>query len=217
MKSALKAPMDVNRHGRMQHRSPAGASLCQEVAMDPKLIAIIIAVAVIVVLIIAWMVIRRQRTAKLRTHFGAEYERTVREVGPQRAESDLLEREKRVKRFSLRPLTAEERERFVNEWRDVQSRFVDDPRGAVSDADVLLDRLMQARGYPKSEFEQRAADVSVGHPRAVDSYRAAHQIALRQRQGQANTEDLRNAVIYYRSLFDDLLETTSTKLKTEVA
>ena len=185
--------------------------------MDPKLIAAVIAVAVIVVLIIAWLVTRKQRTAKLRTRFGPEYDRVVREKGPQKAESTLLEREKRVQRFSLRQLTAEERERFVTEWRGVQSRFVDDPGGAVSAADALLDRLMQARGYPKSDFEQRAADISVGHPGAVDNYRAAHQIALRQREGQATTEDLRNAVIYYRSLFDDLLETTLGKHKMEVA
>jgi FtsZ-interacting cell division protein ZipA len=184
--------------------------------MDPKLMAVI-GVAAIVILLIVWWAIRKQRTAKLRTRFGSEYDRVLREKGPQRAESALLEREKRVQRFSRRPLTAEERERFVTEWRDVQSRFVDDPRGAVSEADLLLDRLMQARGYPKSDFEQRAADVSVGHPRAVDSYRAAHEIALREHQGQASTEDLRNAVIHYRSLFDDLLETTSAKPKREVA
>jgi hypothetical protein len=184
--------------------------------MDPKLIAVVV-VAVIVVLLLAWVVMRKQRTEKLRTRFGPEYERAVREKGPQQAELALLEREKRVQRFSLRQLTADEREQFVTEWRGVQSRFVDDPRGAVSAADALLDRLMQARGYPQSDFEQRAADVSVGHPRAVDNYRAAHRIALRQQQGEASTEDLRNAVIYYRSLFDDLLETTPGKHKLEVA
>jgi len=107
----------------------------------------------------------------------------------------------------MRNLTAEERERFVTEWRLVQARFVDDPKGAVTDADDLVARLMQSRGYPMSDFEQRAADISVDHPRVVDNYRAAHQIALRQRQGQATTEDLRNAIIYYRSLFDELLQT----------
>jgi FtsZ-interacting cell division protein ZipA len=184
--------------------------------MDPKLIAVIV-VAAIVILLFAWWAIRKQRTAKLRTRFGSEYDRVMRENGPQGAETVLLEREKRVQRFSLRQLTAEERERFVTEWRGVQSRFVDDPRGAVTDAELLLDRLMQARGYPKCDFEQRAADLSVGHPGAVDRYRAAHEIALRQHQAQATTEDLRNAVIYYRSLFDDLLEETSAKLKREVA
>jgi hypothetical protein len=135
----------------------------------------------------------------------------VRESGPQRAEAALLDREKRVKEFPIRELSADERERFVSEWRIVQSRFVDDPRGAVAEADLLVDRLMQARGYPTTNFEQRAADISVTHPRVVDNYRAAHQIAVRHREGQASTEDLRNAIIYYRSLFDDLLETGTHK------
>ncbi len=184
--------------------------------MDPKII-IVIAVVIVVVLAIALVLIRKQRTAKLRRHFGAEYDRAAREVGTQRAESALLEREKRVEKFHLRELTAEERERFVTEWRVVQSRFVDDPEGAVSEADILVDRLMQLRGYPMSDFEQRAADISVSHPLVVDNYRAAHQIALRHRQGQANTEDLRNAMIYYRSLFEELLLTTPTIHTKEVA
>jgi hypothetical protein len=123
----------------------------------------------------------------------------------------LLEREKRVKEFPIRELKADERERFVTEWRIVQSRFVDDPQGAVAEADLLVDGLMQARGYPTTDFEQRAADISVTHPRVVDNYRAAHQIAVRHREGQASTEDLRNAIIYYRSLFDDLLQTGTKK------
>jgi FtsZ-interacting cell division protein ZipA len=178
--------------------------------MDPKLI-VAIGVAVVVVLIIAWAVSRKERTMKLRSHFGPEYDRAVRESGPQRAEAALVEREKRVKEFPLRDLKAEERERFVTEWRIVQSRFVDDPQAAVAEADLLVDRLMQARGYPTTDFEQRAADISVTHPRVVDNYRAAHQIAVRHREGQASTEDLRNAIIYYRSLFDDLLHTGTHK------
>jgi hypothetical protein len=178
--------------------------------MDPKLLALIV-VAFLVVLGIAWMVVRRQRTMNLQKRFGPEYDRTVRESGPERAESVLLEREKRVSAFSLRELTAEDRERFQTEWRMVQSRFVDDPKGAVSDADLLVDRLMQARGYPMTNFEQRTADISVSHPRVVDNYRAAHQIAVRHRQGQATTEDLRTAMIYYRSLFDDLLQVVHRK------
>ena len=178
--------------------------------MDPKLLVLIV-VAVLVVLGIAWMVVRRQRTAHLQKRFGPEYDRTVRESGPQRAETVLLEREKRVQQFSMRELTAEERERYQTEWRMVQSRFVDDPQAAVSEADLLVDRLMQDRGYPMTNFEQRAADISVSHPRVVDNYRAAHQIAVRHQQGQATTEDLRNAMIYYRSLFDELLQTMHRK------
>jgi len=184
--------------------------------MDPKLVAVIV-VAVVAVLLIVWVVVRNQRTAKLRRNFGAEYDRTVREVGSRRAETILLDREKRVEKLSIRDLSADERERFVTEWRTVQSRFVDDPRGAVSQADLLTDRLMQLRGYPVSDFEQRAADISVGHPHVVENYRAARAIALRHRQGLATTEDLRNALIYYRSLFDELLQAGSTGRKKEVA
>jgi len=182
--------------------------------------AIVIGVAVIAVLIIAWLLMRKQRTTKLRHHFGPEYDRAVQEVGTARADAMLLEREKRVEKFSIRGLAPDERERFITDWRAVQSRFVDDPEGAVSAADLLVDKVMQARGYPMSDFEQRAADISVGHPHVVANYRAAHQIALRHRERQATTEDLRQAMIYYRSLFDDLLEApTATPVthKREVA
>lgn len=124
---------------------------------------------------------------------------------------------KRVEKFPIRELAVDERERFVTEWRVVQSRFVDDPKGAVREADELVSRLMQARGYPMSDFEQRAADISVDHPRVVDNYRAAHMIALRHRKGEATTEDLRSAIIYYRSLFDELLQTKPAGEKREVA
>ena len=183
---------------------------------DAKTIAIIV-VAVIVVLLIAWAVARKKRTDALRRRFGPEYERAVREQGAGKAEAVLAQREKRVERLPIRELTMDERERFVTDWRLVQSRFVDDPQGAVADADTLVTRLMQTRGYPMSDFEQRAADISVDHPRVVDRYRAAHEIALRQRKGEATTEDLRNAVIYYRSLFDDLLGTRPIDNRREVA
>lgn len=173
--------------------------------MDPGTI-IIIAVVVVAVLIIAWFVARKRRSEALRQRFGPEYERTVREQGPARAESELLERKQRVDKFSIRELGAAERERFITEWRAVQARFVDDPKGSVGEADNLVTRVMQARGYPMSDFEQRAADISVDHPRVVDNYRAAHEIALRHRRGEATTEDMRNAIIYYRSLFEELLQ-----------
>lgn len=177
--------------------------------MDPRTeIAIVIVIAIVVVLMIAWLVVRRQRSARLRQRFGPEYDRAVREVGATRADAVLLEREKRVEKFSLRAIAPDERERFISEWRVIQSQFVDDPQGAVTAADLLVDKVMQARGYPMTDFEQRAADISVGHPHVVANYRAARLIALRHREGQATTEDLRQAMIYYRSLFDDLLETT---------
>jgi hypothetical protein len=184
--------------------------------MDPRIVLVIAAV-VIVVLILALIAVREMRTAKLKSHFGPEYERAAREVGPQRAEAVLLEREKRVEKFRIRDLSVDERERYLTEWRVVQERFVDDPQGAVIEADLLVDRLMQTRGYPVADFEQRAADLSVSHPRVVDNYRAARRIALRHREGRTTTEDLRNAIIYYRSLFDELLHTTSTRHTREVA
>lgn len=171
--------------------------------IDPK-VWILIAALVVAAIVIAWIVVRKRRTAALQNRFGPEYQRALREKGD-RAESELLERQRRVEKFSIRELSAAERERFVTDWRVVQSRFVDDPKGAVRDADELVARLMQTRGYPMTNFEQRAADISVDHPRVVDNYRAAHEIAIRHERGQATTEDLRNAIIYYRSLFDELL------------
>ena len=189
--------------------------LISAATIDSKTLAIIV-VAVVVVLLIVWAVVRKQRTTALRRRFGPEYDRTVREHGPGKAETVLTRREKRVEQMPIRELTADERERFITEWRIVQSRFVDDPREAVYQADTLVTRLMQARGYPMSDFDQRAADVSVDHPRVVDNYRAGHEIALRERKGQATTEDLRNGLIYYRSLFDELLSTGRPEIR-EVA
>jgi FtsZ-interacting cell division protein ZipA len=182
--------------------------------MDQRVTYIVIAAVVIVgLLLIGWFISRRRRTELLRDRFGPEYERAVREIGPIRAEATLLERAKRVEKFSLRQLTSDEHERFVAEWRTVQTRFVDAPREAVNQADRLVDLLMAARGYPVTDFEQRAADLSVDHPRVVENYRAAHQIALRHRRGEATTEDLRKAVLYYRSLFEDLLPAQTTTVR----
>lgn len=175
--------------------------------MNPRTVTVIVIVAIVVVLAIVWFAIRRRRTEALRRRFGPEYDRIVHEHGAQRADHILLERERRVEKFSLRRLSADEDERFVSEWRAVQAHFVDDPAGAVTEADLLVGRLMEARGYPLGDFEQRAADISVDHPRVVENYRAAHEIALRHQRGDASTEDLRNSMIYCRSLFDDLLET----------
>jgi len=184
--------------------------------MDPKLVALIV-IGIIAVLLIIWAVVRQRRTANLKKRYGPEYERIAVESGPRKAETTLLEREKRVEKFNIRPLPLDERERFITDWRNVQSRFVDDPKGAVEQADQLVDRVMRARGYPMTDFEQRAADISVTHPHVVSNYRAAHQIALRHQQGQATTEDLRQAMIYYRSLFDDLLEPAPAGPRREVA
>jgi len=130
----------------------------------------------------------------------------LKEDGSRRhAEAGLKERTERVENLNIRPLGAGDRARFVESWSRVQARFVDGPGGAVTEADQLLRDVMSTRGYPVSDFEQRAADISVDHPLVMENYRTAHAIAVRQTQGQANTEDLRQAMIHYRTLFEDLL------------
>jgi hypothetical protein len=154
-----------------------------------------------------WMALRRRRTGRLRTQFGgAEYTRAVTESGSRRrAEATLDGRAERVEGLHIRPLAAEDRARFLDSWARVQARFVDGPGGAVTDADQLLGGVMYARGYPVSDFEQRAADISVDHPTVLENYRAAHESALKQLRGQASTEDLRQAMIHYRTLFEELI------------
>ena len=177
-------------------------------AVSTTQIVIVIAVAVMVVAGIAiWLFFRKRRTERLRTQFGgAEYTRAVKEGGSRRkAEAVLDERAERVEGLHIRPLTPGDRARFVESWGRVQARFVDGPGSAVTDADQLLGDVMSTRGYPVSDFEQRAADISVDHPLVLENYRAAHQIALRQTQGQASTEDLRQAMIHYRTLFEELV------------
>ena len=171
-------------------------------------LAIVIAVVVLAVAgIVVWLLMRKHRTQRLRTRFGgAEYTRAVEEGGSRRkAEAALDGRAERVKGLHLRPLAAGDRARFVESWGRVQARFVDGPGGAVTDADQLLGDVMSTRGYPVSDFEQRAADISVDHPSVLENYRAAHQSALLQTRGQASTEDLRQAMIHYRTLFEELV------------
>ena len=178
----------------------------------PDATLIIVAVVIIAILVAAvWWYSMRQRSAKLQERFGPEYERTVAEKGDTRkAEDELTDRQKRVSKLEIKPLAADERRRFNDEWRAVQARFVDDPSAAVRDADTLVGRVMEARGYPVGDFEQRAADVSVDHPTVLEHYRAAHAVALRHAQGQASTEDLRQAMVNYRALFDELLDEQQT-------
>jgi hypothetical protein len=177
-------------------------------AVSTTQIAIVIAVAVMVVAGIAiWLFIRKRRTERLRTQFGGtEYTRAVKEGGSKRqAEAVLDKRAERVEGLHIRPLGPDDRARFVESWRKVQARFVDGPGGAVTEADQLLGDVMSTRGYPVSDFEQRAADISVDYPLVLENYRAAHEIALRQTRGQASTEELRQAMIHYRTLFEELV------------
>jgi hypothetical protein len=182
---------------------------------------VVLALVVFVALVLLVMAYERYRQGarlKLRERFGPEYERAVKEQGSQRrAEAQLASREKRVDQFNLRELGAIERERFVSQWNALQLRFVDSPRGAVAEADDLVMLLMKARGYPIGGFEQRAADLSVDHPVVVNNYRAAHVIAMRLRKGQASTEDLRNAMIHYRTLFDEMIHITPAGDRRNVA
>ena len=172
-----------------------------------SLTMVLIVVVVALLAVVAWLLVMRQRSQHLRTRFGPEYTRTVSELGDRsKAERDLERREKRVQKFSIRPLPADARDRFSEAWRQDQARFVDDPKGAVMEADRLVQDVMKARGYPVSDFEQRADDLSVDHPHLVDNYRAAREIVVRHQRGQASTEDLRQALVHYRSLFDELLE-----------
>ncbi|HZO50540.1 MAG TPA: hypothetical protein VFB26_10375 [Gaiellaceae bacterium] len=169
-------------------------------------VAVAAAVAVVAAAGAVLLQRRRARSAHLRERFGPEYVRAVAEA-PSRAaaEKELAERERRSGELDIRPLAPESRERFAQRWREVQQRFVDDPGGAVRDADRLVQAVMGERGYPTADFEQRAADLSVANPELVASYRAAHETYERQLSGKATTEELRHAVVDYRAVFDGLL------------
>jgi hypothetical protein len=187
--------------------------------MDPKLIVLVAAV-ILIIAVPAWLYMRQRRstTADLRRKFGSEYERAVREHGSKRkAEAKLADREKRLEKFTIRDLDPVERERFSKQWASVQSRFVDSPKGAVAEADDLVSSVMRTRGYPVSDFDQRAADISVDHPRVVENYRSAHEIALRVGKDAAMTDDLRTAMIHYRSLFEELVQVATIVERKEVA
>ena len=172
--------------------------------------AFIIIGGVILIAIVAIAVmssLRKHRSEKLRARFGgAEYDRALQGGESRRkAEAGLDKRTDRVESFRIQPLTAGDRARFVESWSKVQARFVDTPGGAVTEADLLLGEVMSTRGYPVSDFEQRAADLSVDYPLVLENYRSGHGIAVRQANGEANTEDLRQAMIHYRTLFDELV------------
>jgi len=156
--------------------------------------------------VIVWLVMQRQRSLRLKQRFGPEYDLTVSEFGSRtKAEAELTTREKRVARLNLVPLTAADAVRFTQAWGALQGRFIDNPKGVVAEADQLVRELMAKRGYPMGDFELRAADISVDHPGVVATYRAAQAIATRDERGEADTEELRKAVVHYRTLFDELL------------
>jgi hypothetical protein len=178
--------------------------------VDSSMLWLVIAIAIAIVVAAGlWFALRQRRTRHLQARFGPEYDRmVVAEGNPRKAEATLEARARRVEALHIRPLTASDAARFDDAWRRVQSRFVDDPRAAVTEADLLVGEVMAARGYPVGDFEQRVADISVDHPDVVVNYRAAREIAGQHARGKASTEDLRQAMVHYRALFKDLLETT---------
>jgi hypothetical protein len=169
-------------------------------------VLIVAAIVVVVLIAVGVVLMQRRRSHHLREQFGPEYERALEEKGDRRkAEAELAAREERVARLDIRPLAPATRRGFMERWSEVQARFVDDPPRALMFADALLAEVMTARGYPVKDFEQRAGDISVDHPDVVEHYRAAHDIAVRHDRGEAGTEDLRQAMIHYRALFEELV------------
>ena len=167
---------------------------------------VVIVIAVVVVVALVAVGARKRRTAMLRGHFGPEYDRAVENSEDQRAaEANLRAREKQRAQFDLQPLPEATRLGFASEWRDLQERFVDQPAQATGAADTLITRVMEARGYPMKDFDAQAELISVDHPDTVENYRFAHAVQQRAETQQASTEDLREALLRYRSLFDELL------------
>jgi hypothetical protein len=172
------------------------------------IIITVVLVLVILGAILGLVFARRRRSEQLHDQFGPEYDHTVQTLGDEKkAQTELEERQKHVKTLDIRPLSASERERYLADWTAVQSKFVDEPGQAIVAADRLIMEVMQVRAYPVSDFEQRAADISVTYPALVSNYRAAREIAVKNEQHQADTEELRQAMIHYRSLFEELLGT----------
>jgi hypothetical protein len=183
---------------------------------------IVIAAVIVIVAIIAYVVMQQRRRAELRDSFGPEYERAVaREGDVRRGESDLIARRERLDKLDIRPLSLSSRDAYTRNWEQTQARFVDDPAGALGQADALIIAVMQERGYPMDDFEQRAADISVDHPDVVQHYRSAHDVSTRvddDRDGSVgsdvsnvSTEDMRQGFVHYRALFAELLEPEGTE------
>jgi hypothetical protein len=175
--------------------------------VDWVLVAVV--AVVLVISLSAWVGYRSRRSSPLRERFGPEYDRVAADAPSRReAESELRERVGRHEQMDIEPLDSREADRYRTRWQEVQAEFVDDPAGAVSAADALIRSVMHDRGYPVEDFDTRAADLSVEHPRVVENYRAAHGIAVAHERGKADTEALRTALRHYRQLFDELVGST---------
>jgi hypothetical protein len=176
--------------------------------LDTQTLTVLAVVILALVAVGAWLMYRRkQQSDRLIQRFGPEYGRAVDQMGSRtKAEEELRAREKRVEKLKIVPLAPSDAARFSQEWKTLQGRFVDNPKGVLVEADLLVRELMERRGYPMGDFESRAADISVDHPAVVEHYRQAQAIAMRDRRGEADTEEMRKAVVHYRALFDELLE-----------
>jgi hypothetical protein len=177
---------------------------------NPAIVGVICLVALVVVLAVVWVVTRqrnRRRTAELRARFGSEYDLALREYGSRsKAERALMERVNRVNRMTIRPLTEAEREQYFAEWEAVQARFIDHPRGAVTEADELINSILKARGYEGGPFDRRIADLSVNHAGLIEPYRRANDVTVGAGRNEVTTEELRSAMILYRALIEELLQ-----------
>lgn len=175
--------------------------------MTNSTLVILAIAAAIAVIAVVWVYTTTRRRARLRSRFGPEYERALHDTGSERrTEAVLADREQRVSKYHIRALSAEERAKFSDAWKRVQAKFVDDPAAAVTEGDMLVTDVMTTRGYPMSDFDRRAEDLTVEHAGVVHHYRAARDIALRNSRHEASTEDLRQALVHYRELFSDLLD-----------
>jgi len=176
--------------------------------MDTKYIIAVVLILVVLGVILAAIFIPRQRSKRFQNKYGPEYDRTVKTMGNEKkAQTEMDQRQQHVDTLNIRPLSDSERERYLADWTKIQAKFVDQPGQATVEADHLIMEVMKVRAYPVSDFEQRAADISINYPALVSNYRAAREIAIKNEQHSANTEELRQALIYYRSLFDELLKT----------
>lgn len=191
------------------------------ISSNPMVIGVLCLVVLIVVLAVVWVVVRnrnRRRTEELRARFGPEYELALREYGSRaKAEAALEERVNRVERLNIRPLTEQEREQYLAEWETIQARFIDHPRGAVTEADELIHAILRARGYEGGDVDRRIADLSVNHAHLVEPYRRANLVTVRTAKDEASTEDLRNAMILYRGVIEELLQANAPIARAEAA
>jgi hypothetical protein len=188
---------------------------------NPTVVGVFCLVALVIVLAVVWVVTRqrqRRRTEELRARFGPEYDLALREYGSRgKAEAALMDRVNRVQRMTIRPLSEAERERFLAEWEAVQARFIDHPRGAVTEADELINSILVARGYEGGPFDRRIADLSVHHASLIEPYRRANVVTVGAGKNEVTTEELRSAMILYRALIEELLQTGVPVTRREAA